>query len=609
MLVGPSKAFFMDEISTGLDSFTTYQIVNSLRRSLRMLGGTAVIALLQPTPETYELFDDIILLSEGQIVYQGSREHVLEFFQVMGFKCPERKSIADFLQEVTSRKDQKQYWARNEEPYAYVSVNNFSEAFKSFHVGIKVGVALSNPFDRSSSHPATLSTSRYGISKMELFKVCASREWLIMKRNAFVYIFKITQLIILGFILITVFFNTKTRRDEVDDGFIILGALFLGLVIHLFSGFAELTMSIEKLPIFYKQRDLLFYPSWAYALPTWILKIPISFLECAIWICLSYYGIGFDPNINRFFKHFLLLVLICQLASGLFRLLAALGREMVVADTFGSFAQLVFLILGGFLLTREKIKKLWIWGYWCSPLMYAYNALAVNEFLGNSWDKQVPGLTDTLGVEILKLGEIFVDAHWYWIGVGALLGYIFMFNSLFVFFLNWLDPFGKDQMTISEEQLREKEANRVGACIELLPLTDELLTSGWISDEINKHGVVLPFSPLSITFDNISYSIDMPQEMKTKGVKEDRLVLLKGISGAFRPGVLTALMGVSGAGKTTLLDVLAGRKTGGYIEGDIRISGYPKKQETFARVSGYCEQNDIHSAHITVYESDRKSVV
>ena len=42
-------------------------------------------------------------------------------------------------------------------------------------------------------------------------------------------------------------------------------------------------------------------------------------------------------------------------------------------------------------------------------------------------------------------------------------------------------------------------------------------------------------------------------------VLEQELELLQGISGAFRPGVLTALMGVTGAGKTTLMDVLAGR--------------------------------------------------
>ena len=91
--------------------------------------------------------------------------------------------------------------------------------------------------------------------------------------------------------------------------------------------------------------------------------------------------------------------------------------------------------------------------------------------------------------------------------------------------------------------------------------------------------------------------------MKTQGVEEDRLQLLRDVSDAFRPGILTALVGVSGAGKTNLMDVLAGRKTGGYTEGTINICGYPKNQATFARVSVYCEQNDIHSPNVTVYES------
>ncbi len=33
----------------------------------------------------------------------------------------------------------------------------------------------------------------------------------------------------------------------------------------------------------------------------------------------------------------------------------------------------------------------------------------------------------------------------------------------------------------------------------------------------------------------------------------------------------------------------------GRIEGDIRVNGFPQEHRTFARVSGYVEQSDIHS--------------
>jgi ABC-type multidrug transport system ATPase subunit len=102
LLVGSARVLFMDEISTGLDSATTYQIIKYLRHSTHALDGTTIISLLQPAPETYELFDDVILISEGQIVYQGPREYAVDFFAGMGFRCPERKNVADFLQEVCS---------------------------------------------------------------------------------------------------------------------------------------------------------------------------------------------------------------------------------------------------------------------------------------------------------------------------------------------------------------------------------------------------------------------------------------------------------------------------------------------------------------------------
>ncbi|KAJ0744241.1 putative ABC-type sulfate transporter [Helianthus annuus] len=580
MIVGPLKVLLMDEISTGLDSSTTFQIVNSLKQYIHILEGTALISLLQPAPETYTLFDDIILLSDGKIVYQGPRENVLEFFESMGFKCPERKDVADFLQEVTSQKDQKQYWMRG--PYKFVTAKEFANAYESFHVGRTLASELATPYDKSKSHPAALTTNKYGLNKKELIKACIDREILLMKRNSFIYIFKLVQVTIMATMTMSVFFRTEMHRRGIDDGGLYFGALFFGVIMIMFNGMADIPMTIAKLPVFYKQRDYFFYPTWAYALPTWIVKIPVSFVEAGVWTILTYYTIGFDPNIWRFLKHYLLLVVTSQMSSGLFRFIGATGRNMIVANTVGSFAILLIFTLGGFVLNQYDVKKWWLWAYWASPMMYSMNGIVVNEYLGHKFKK--PFLDTTLGRVLVKSRGLYADSYWYWIAIAALLGYTLVYNLCYALSLRFLNPFGK--RLSNPATLEDRGA---------------LSTNEGNADK--KRGMILPFEPHSITFNNIKYSVDMPQEMKEQGVSEDRLVLLKNLSGAFRPGVLTALMGVSGAGKTTLMDVLAGRKTGGTIEGDIWISGYPKKQETFARISGYCEQNDIHSPHVTVYES------
>ena len=70
------------------------------------MQATILTALLQPQPESYDLFDDVLLMAEGSIIYHGPRTEIVAFFESCGFKCPERKAMPDFLQEITSEKDQ-----------------------------------------------------------------------------------------------------------------------------------------------------------------------------------------------------------------------------------------------------------------------------------------------------------------------------------------------------------------------------------------------------------------------------------------------------------------------------------------------------------------------
>ncbi|KAG9455141.1 hypothetical protein H6P81_008045 [Aristolochia fimbriata] len=596
MIVGPRKTLFMDEISTGLDSSTTYQVVKCIRNFVHQMEATVLMSLLQPAPETFDLFDDLIVLSEGYIIYQGPREYVVDFFESLGFSFPPRKGVADFLQEVTSKKDQAQYWTDRSKEHAYLTAPEIAEAFKKSKYGEAIRSHLSVPFDKATSHPYALAHTKYAVGKWELFKTCFSREYLLMTRNSFLYIFKTLQVGFVGIVTSTMFLKIKHHPMNEENGNLYLSCLFFGLIHMMFNGFSELPILISRLPIFYKQKNNSFHPAWAYSIPSWILRIPYSVVEAVVWSCVVYYSVGFAPHPGRFFRFMFVLFVVHQMAVGLFRALAAVARDMTIANTFASAALLIFFLLSGFIIPEDTIKSGWLWAFWISPLQYSQRAVSVNEFTATRWSQRSAyGSNYTVGQNVLHSHSFPTNDDWYWIGVGVLSGYCVLFNVMVMLALSYLKPIRKAQAVLTEDNCKDDENGALSSKKATSQTTGSVAKSA--------RGMILPFEPLSMTFQNVNYFVDMPKEMKRDGVSEKRLQLLSEVSGVFRPGVLTALVGASGAGKTTLMDVLAGRKTGGYIEGDIRISGYPKVQETFARISGYVEQNDIHSPQVTVLES------
>ncbi|XP_068663114.1 pleiotropic drug resistance protein 3-like [Aristolochia californica] len=601
MIVGPIKALLMDEISTGLDSSTTFQIVAYLQQLVHITDVTALISLLQPAPETYDLFDDILLMAEGKIVYHGPRSCILEFFKNCGFSCPERKAAADFLQEVLSQKDQPQYWCHTDKPYAYVSVDEFSEYFKGSALGQKLHEELSSPFDKSQCHNNAMSLKATSLSKWELFKACMARELLLTRRNSFVYIFKSTQMVILASITMTVFLRTQLQVNLVHANYY-MGSLFYAIMIIMFDGFPEVSMTISRLPIFFKQRDFYLYPSWAYAIPAFIVKIPISILQALVWTVLTYYVIGYSPEAWRFFRQFLLLFAVHHMATSMFRFTASVFQTVVASTFGGGVIMFIVFLFGGFILPRTSMPAWLRWGFWVSPMTYCQIGIAVNEFLAPRWQKISSGNT-TLGLQTLKSRGLDFGDHFYWISLGALFGFSILYNIGFIAALAFLQTPGRSDAIISREKLFHLEGKEEDGDKKHVEKKSTSSSPKTAKNPRSSVKMVFPFQPLTVAFKDVQYYIDTPKEMKEQGIEQKKLLLLQDITGAFRPGILTALMGVSGAGKTTLMDVLSGRKTNGSIEGVITIGGYPKVQETFARISGYCEQTDIHSPQITVEES------
>uniref|UniRef100_H2YBJ3 ABC transporter domain-containing protein n=1 Tax=Ciona savignyi TaxID=51511 RepID=H2YBJ3_CIOSA len=77
--------------------------------------------------------------------------------------------------------------------------------------------------------------------------------------------------------------------------------------------------------------------------------------------------------------------------------------------------------------------------------------------------------------------------------------------------------------------------------------------------------------------------------------------ILQNVSGIMKPG-LNAIMGPTGSGKSSLLDILAGRKDPAGLSGNVLINSRPLPSN-FKRISGYVVQQDIVIGTLTVREN------
>ncbi|XP_072039146.1 broad substrate specificity ATP-binding cassette transporter ABCG2-like [Amphiura filiformis] len=101
----------------------------------------------------------------------------------------------------------------------------------------------------------------------------------------------------------------------------------------------------------------------------------------------------------------------------------------------------------------------------------------------------------------------------------------------------------------------------------------------------------------TLSFHDIQYTVQVSAGM----FKQNEKVILDGISGVFKPG-MNAIMGPTGGGKTSLLDILAGRKSKQGITGTVLINGGPQPED-FRLLSGYVVQDDVVTGTLSVREN------
>ena len=672
-LVSNARLLCMDEISTGLDASVTYDICASIRAWAKEMRGTVIIALLQPTPEVYNLFDDILLMREGAVVYHGPRKQLPAYVTALGFKPPgdanhaddSTVDMADWLVELLASPTKllkKQLLAAKG---GVSTADGLAGAGDSHAALVDLGTAPRTTADlvaawtsssictqRLEAPPvaATLELSSrfakqqygrpYPRAGLVHFQTLLKRQFLITSRNGLFVTARIMSSVVISTILGSVWFNLDKGQGLAKFGMLLFCVLQVA-----FANFSEVPFAVEYKFIAYKHVQAGMYPPWAYTLAATIVQLPTAAIESAAFSVILYFMVGLVRDGGRWAFFYLVLWLINVGIGSLFRLVAYVVPNYEVAQTAPGPFIAIQVIFAGFLIPPSKMGTVvngtpWlIFMYYASVFAYALRSLAHNEFYsppysifqanasghatagnltaaGSSTIIAQPPLyiqqhyytssqcttyyldcsRITYGEEVLHSLNLNLPKPWKWGGVGFLVFFLILMNVLSGFAL------GRVYIERNIGTSRVKDEEEEDAAVGGDTITRKLLGSeSKTAIEVSPPGSVasvLPFTPMTVTWRDLKYTVQL-----NKNLGGGTKTLLQGVSGIAVPGRLISLMGASGAGKSTLLDVIAGRKTAGKMEGSIFLNGFPREAKSFARLTAYCEQQDIHNSFATVREA------
>ncbi|KAH8925218.1 hypothetical protein BT69DRAFT_1279899 [Atractiella rhizophila] len=104
-LVTSPSILMLDEPTSGLDSFNALNVVECLVTLAKKYNRTVIFTIHQPRSNIVAMFDQLVLMAKGRVVYSGEFSRCQDYFERIGYPCPAGFNIADYLIDLTMQEE------------------------------------------------------------------------------------------------------------------------------------------------------------------------------------------------------------------------------------------------------------------------------------------------------------------------------------------------------------------------------------------------------------------------------------------------------------------------------------------------------------------------
>lgn len=237
-LMSDPQVIFLDEPTSGLDSLTSYIICSELKKLSHKQNKTVIMTIHQPNSEIYELFDELLLLLEGRLIYHNRASDVSEYFRKnFNLVCPEYANPPDFFMS-------KIHYEDEENVKRYPLYFEAYERHESEGVQTRIAAKLTNE----------VVLREVNVSFMAAFSALVYRNFLNIIRNPMLFKSKLMQSIFMAVFVGGIFFDIGTR-DYTTKAFwnSITGFLFFLGISALFNTLSPITLTFPlEREVFFK---------------------------------------------------------------------------------------------------------------------------------------------------------------------------------------------------------------------------------------------------------------------------------------------------------------------------------------------------------------------